>query len=45
MKRRIVVPPEKRPVAPAAAADPQPRERRKLGLKYGGDAPAGEHVS
>ena len=47
MKRRIVIPSEKRPVAPVAA-DAAPRERRKLGLNYGGAAPATpaeEHAS
>lgn len=47
MKRRVVIPPEKRP-APPAAADTVPRERRKLGLNYGGappPAPTEEHAS
>ena len=52
MKRRIVIPPEKRPAAPNAVApnaiDTPPRERRKLGLNYGGTAsaaPTEEHAS
>ena len=47
MKRRIVIPPEKRSVAPVPD-ETAPRERRKLGLNYGGAEPATpleEHAS